>query len=193
MAAATGRTRTQCHLLVSIETTVDIDPVVRSIESMMNIAIIFEITELVITMDAKATVIDNMIVTDLNALVTAVGTTSLHETVITTAADPAAGQWIHVGHSVLISVVTLHTASLAVPSAVAAGTMTVIIAVDLTDQAEIPEINAAGPALSTLPPGGYVTVTKVSIVVDQIVVIQVNNQAGNERLLHRLAAIHRQS
>jgi hypothetical protein len=38
-----------------------------------------------------------------------------------------------------------------------------------------------------------VSVTKVSIVVDQIVVIQVNNQAGNERLLHRLAAIHRQS
>jgi hypothetical protein len=180
-------------LLVSIETTVDIDPVVRSIESMMNIDIIFEITELVITMDVKATVIDNMIVTDLNALVTAVGTTSLHETVITTAADPAAGQWIHVGHSVLISVVTLHTAGLAVPSAVATGTMTVILAVDLTDQAEIPEINAAEPALSTLPPGVYVSVTKVSIVVDQIVVIQVNNQAGSERLLHRLAAIHRQS
>jgi hypothetical protein len=180
-------------LLVSIETTVDIDPVVRSIESMMNIDIIFEITELVITMDVKATVIDNMIVIDLNDLVNAVGTTSLHETVISTAADPAAGQWIHVGHSALISVVTLHTAGLAVPSAVAAGTMTVIIAVDLTDQAEIPEINAAGPALSTLPPGVYVSVTKVSIVVDQIVVIQVNNQAGNERLLHRLAAIHRQS
>jgi hypothetical protein len=179
-------------LLVSIETTVDIDPVVRSIESMMNIDIIFEITELVITMDVKATVIDNMIVIDLNDLVNAVGTTSLHETVIGTAADPAAGQWIHVGHSALISVVTLHTAGLAVP-AVAAGTMTVIIAVDLTDQAEIPEINAAEPALSTLPPGVYVSVTKVSIVVDQIVVIQVNNQTGNARLLHRLAAIHRQS
>jgi hypothetical protein len=38
-----------------------------------------------------------------------------------------------------------------------------------------------------------VSVTKVSIVVDQIVVIQVNNQAGSERLQHRLAAIHRQS
>ncbi len=176
---------------MSIETTVDIDPVVRLIESMMNIDIIFEITELVITMDVKATVIDNMIVIDLNDLVTAVGTTSLHETVISTAADPAAGQWIHVGHSSLISVVTLHTAGLAVPSAVAAGT--VIIAVDLTDQVEIPEINAAEPALSTLPPGVYVSVTKVSIVVDQIVVLQVNNQAGNERLQHRLAAIHRQS
>ena len=175
---------------MSIETAVDIDPVVRSIESMMNIDIILEITEMVMTMDVKATVIDNMIVTDLNALVTAVGTTSLHETAITTAADPAAGQWIHVGHSALISVVTLHTAGLAVP-AVAAGTMTVIIAVDLTDQPEIPEINAAEPALSTLPPGVYVT--KVSIVVDQIVVIQVNNQTGNARLLHRLAAIHRQS
>ena len=145
------------------------------------------------TMDVKATVIADIIVTNLNALVTAVSTTSLHEKVITTAVDPAAVQWTHVGHSVLISVVTLHTAGLAVPSAVAAGTMTVIIAVDLTDQAEIPEINAAGPALSTLPPGVYVSVTKVSIVVDRIVVIQVNNQAGSERLLHRLAAIHRQS
>jgi hypothetical protein len=120
-------------LLVSIETTVDIDPVVRSIESMMNIDIIFEITELVITMDVKATVIDNMIVIDLNDLVNAVGTTSLHETVITTAADPAAVQWTHVGHSVLISAVNLHTAGLAVPANGAAGTMNVIIAVDLTD------------------------------------------------------------
>ena len=87
----------------------------------------------------------------------------------------------------------MHTAALAVPATVAAGTMNVIIAVDLTDSAEIPEINAAEPALSTSPPGVYVSLTKVSIVVDQIVVIQVNNQAGSERLLHRLAAIHRQS
>ena len=85
------------------------------------------------TMDIKATVIDNMIVTDLNALVAAVSTTSLHETVITTAVDPAAVQWIHVGHSVLISAVTLHTAGLAVPATVAAGTIPVIIAVELTD------------------------------------------------------------
>ena len=99
----------------------------------MNIDIIFEIIELVITMDVKATVTDNMIVTDLNALVTEVGTTSLHETVITTAADPAAVQWTHVGHSVLISAVNLHTAGLAVPANGAAGTMNVIIAVDLTD------------------------------------------------------------
>ncbi len=178
---------------MSIETAVDIDPVVRSIESMTSIDIILEITELVITMDVKATVIDTMIVIDLNDLVTAVGTTSLHETVIPTEADPAAGQWTHVGHSFLISVVTLHTAGLTVPSAVAAGTTTVIIAVDLTDQAEILEINAAGPALSTLLPGVYVIVTKVSIVVDQIAVIQVNNQAGRERLQHRLAAIHRRN
>ena len=101
------------------------------------------------TMDVKATVIADMIVTNLDALVTAVSTTSLHETVITTAVDPAAVQWTHVGHSVLISAVTLHTAGLAVPAAVAAGTIHVIIAVDLTDQAEITEINAAEPALST--------------------------------------------
>ena len=87
----------------------------------------------------------------------------------------------------------MHTAALAVPATVAAGTMNVIIAVDLTDSAEITEITAAEPALSTLPPGVYVSVTKVSIVVDQIVVIQVNNQPGRERLLHRLAAIHRPS
>jgi hypothetical protein len=85
------------------------------------------------TVGVKATVIDNMIVTDLNALVAAVSTTSLHETVITTAVDPAAVQWIHVGHSVLISAMPLHTAGLAVPSIVAAETMHLIIAVDLTD------------------------------------------------------------
>ncbi len=87
----------------------------------------------------------------------------------------------------------MHTAALAVPATVAAGTMYVIIAVDLTDSAEITEITAAEPVLSTWPPGVYVSVTRVSIVVDQIVVIQVNNQAGRERLQHRLAAIHRQS
>jgi hypothetical protein len=38
-----------------------------------------------------------------------------------------------------------------------------------------------------------VSVIRVSIVVDQIVVIQVNNQADSERLRHRLEAIHRQS
>jgi hypothetical protein len=38
-----------------------------------------------------------------------------------------------------------------------------------------------------------VSVIRVSIVVDQIVVIQVNNQADSERLRHRLTAIHRQS
>jgi hypothetical protein len=121
-------------LPVSIEAKIDIDPVIRSIESMMCIDIVvFEITGLVMTMDVKATVIADIIVTNLNALVTAVSTTSLHETVITTAADPAAVQWTHVGHSVLISAVNLHTAGLAVPANGAAGTMNVIIAVDLTD------------------------------------------------------------
>jgi hypothetical protein len=38
-----------------------------------------------------------------------------------------------------------------------------------------------------------VSVIRVSIVSDQIVVIQVNIQADIERLRHRLAAIHRQS
>jgi hypothetical protein len=71
--------------------------------------------------------------------------------------------------------------------------MNVIIAVDLTDSAEITEITAAEPVLSTWPPGVYVSGNRVSIVVDQIVVIQVNNQADSERLRHRLAAIHRQS
>jgi hypothetical protein len=53
-------------------------------------------------MDVKATVIADMTVTNLDALVNAVSTTSLHETVITTAADPAAVQWTREGHSVLI-------------------------------------------------------------------------------------------
>jgi hypothetical protein len=38
-----------------------------------------------------------------------------------------------------------------------------------------------------------VSVLRISIVIDQIVVTQVNNQADSERLRHRLAAIHRQS
>jgi hypothetical protein len=85
------------------------------------------------TLDVKSTVIADMIVTNMDALVTAVSATSLHEKVITIAVDPAAVQWTRVGHSVLISAVTLHTAGLAVPATVAAGTMPVIIAVDLTD------------------------------------------------------------
>jgi hypothetical protein len=44
---------------------------------------------------------------------------------------------------------TLNTAALAVPANAAAGTMQVIIAVDLTDSAKITEIDAAEPALST--------------------------------------------
>jgi len=48
---------------------------------------------LVMTMDVKATVIADIIVANLSALVNAVSTTSLHETVTTTAADPAAVQW----------------------------------------------------------------------------------------------------
>ena len=47
--------------------------------------------------------------------------------------DPAAVQWTHMGHSVLITAVTLHTAALAVPATVAAGTMPMIITVDPTD------------------------------------------------------------
>jgi hypothetical protein len=43
-----------------------------------------------------------MIVTDLNAIVAAVGTTSLHENVIAIAADPAAVQRTRMGHSVRI-------------------------------------------------------------------------------------------
>jgi hypothetical protein len=144
-------------------------------------------------MGVPATAITDMIVADLNAIVAAVGTTSLHENVIAIGADPVAVQWTHVGHSVLISAVSLHTAGLAVPSTVAAGTMNVIIAVDLTDSAEITEITAAEPVLSTWPPGVYVSVLRILIVIDQIVVIQVNNQADSERLRHRLAAIHRQS
>jgi hypothetical protein len=100
-------------------------------------------------MDVPATVITDMIVTDLNAIVAAVGTTSLHENVIAIAADPAAVQWTHMGHSVLITAVTLHTAALAVPATVAAGTMPMIIEDDPTDSAEIPEITAAEQALST--------------------------------------------
>ena len=121
-------------MLLSIEAKIDIDPVIMSIESMMCIDIVvFEITGLVMTMDVQATVIADIIATNLSALVTAVRTTSPHETVTTTAADPAAVQWTHVRHSVLISAVNLHTAGLAVPANGAAGTMNVIIAVDLTD------------------------------------------------------------
>ena len=87
----------------------------------------------------------------------------------------------------------MHTAALAVPATVAAGTMNVIIAVDLTDSAEITEITAAEPVLSTWPPGVYVSVNRVSIVVDQIVVSQINDQADSERLQRRLTATHRQS
>ena len=71
--------------------------------------------------------------------------------------------------------------------------MNVIIVVDLTDSAEITEITAAEPVLSTWPPGVYVGVNRVSIVVDQIVVSQINDQADSERLQRRLAATHRQS
>ena len=85
------------------------------------------------TMDVTATVIADTIVTNLSALANAVSTTSLHETEITTAADLAAVQWTHVGHSALMSAVTLHTAGLAVPANGAAGTMNVIIAVDPID------------------------------------------------------------
>jgi hypothetical protein len=53
-------------------------------------------------MGVPATVITDMIVTDLNAIVAAVGTTSLHENVIAIAADPAAVQWTRMGHSVRI-------------------------------------------------------------------------------------------
>ena len=144
-------------------------------------------------MGVPATVITDMIVTDLNAIVAAVGTTSLLENVIAIAADPAAVQRTRMGHSVRIEAVTMHTAALAVPATVAAGTMNVIIAVDLTDSAEIPEITAAEPVLSTWPPGVYVSGNRVSIVVDQIVVSQINDQADSERLQRRLAATHRQS
>jgi hypothetical protein len=84
-------------------------------------------------MGVPATVITDMIVTDLNAIVAAVGTTSLHENVIAIAADPAVVQRTRMGHSVRIKAVTMHTAALEVPATVAAGTMNVIIAVDLTD------------------------------------------------------------
>ena len=53
-------------------------------------------------MGVPATVITDMIVIDLNAIVAAVGTTSLHENVIAIEAGPAAVQWTHMGHSVRI-------------------------------------------------------------------------------------------
>jgi hypothetical protein len=100
-------------------------------------------------MNAAAMVIADIITRNLNALVVAVGTTRIHENVISIAADLAVVQWTHMGHSVLISAVTLHRVALAVPAIAEAGTMHVIIAVDLIDSAEITEINAAEPALST--------------------------------------------
>ena len=142
------------------------------------------------TMVVPTTVIDDRIVNDLNAIVIAVGTTSLHENVIAIAADPAAVQWTHMGHSVLIKAVTLHTAALAVPATVAAGTMHGIIAIDSTDSAEI---TAAEPVLSTWPQGVYVNEIRVPIVVDKIIVGRINDQTDNERLQRRLAATHRQS
>ena len=97
-------------------------------------------------MSIAATVIADMIVRDLSALVIAVGTTSIHVTVISIAAGHEVVQWTHLGHSVQTSAVTMLTAVLAVQEIAAAGTMTVIDAVDLTDSTEIIE---AEPALST--------------------------------------------
>ena len=101
------------------------------------------------TRNIAAMVIADIIMRNLNALVVAVGTTNIHETVITIAADLAVAQWTPMGHIVLTSVMTLNTAALAVPANAAAGTMQVIIAIDLTDSAKITEIDAAEPALST--------------------------------------------
>ena len=84
----------------------------------------------------------------------------------------------------------MHTAALAVLATVAAGTMHGIIAVDSTDSTEI---TAAEPVLSTWPPGVYVSVIRVPIVVDKIIVGRINDQTDNERLQRRLAATHRQS
>ena len=72
-------------------------------------------------MNIAATVIADMIVRDLSALVIAVGTTSIHVNAISIAADHAVAQWTHLGHSALTSAVTLFTAALAVQEIVAAG------------------------------------------------------------------------
>lgn len=87
----------------------------------------------------------------------------------------------------------MHTAALAVLATVATGTMHGIIAVDSTDSAEITEITAAEPVLSTWPQGVYVNEIRVPIVVDKIIVGRINDQTDNERLQRRLAATHRQS
>ena len=142
-------------------------------------------------MDVKATVIADMIATNLDALVTAVSTTSLHEKVITTstAVDPAAVQWTHMGHSVLISAVTLHTAALAVPATVATGTTTEIDAIGM---AEI-EITAAGlNPLKSPQPDVCVSVGRISIVDGQNDTVRNRTLAGIGRLRHLLANVHRQ-
>ena len=98
------------------------------------------------TLDIEATVIAEKIVEDLNIHVVAVGTTTIRVNVISIAAGHEVVQWTHLGHSVQTSAVTMLTAVLAVQEIAAAGTMTVIDAVDLTDSTEIIE---AEPALST--------------------------------------------
>ena len=100
------------------------------------------------TLDIAAKVIAEMIVEDLNIHVVAVSTTSIHVNMTSIAAGHEVVQWTHLGHSVQTSesAVTMPTAALAVQEIAAAGTMTVIDVVDLTDSTEIIE---AEPALST--------------------------------------------
>ena len=82
------------------------------------------------TLDIEATVIAEKIVEDLNIHVVAVGTTTIHVTVISIAAGHEVVQWTHLGHSVQTSAVTMLTAVLAVQEIAAAGTVTVIDAVN---------------------------------------------------------------
>ena len=93
---------TQCLLLVEIEITADIGPIIMPNRCLTCVNIGYTPVGPAMKMDVPATVITDMIVTDLNAIVAAVGTTSLHENVIAIAADPAAVQRTRMGHSVRI-------------------------------------------------------------------------------------------
>jgi hypothetical protein len=93
------------------------------------------------------------------------------------------------GHSVLSTAVTLHTAALAVPATVATGTTTEIDAIGM---AEI-EITAAGlNPLKSPQPDVCVSVGRISIVDGQNDTVRNRTLAGIGRLRHLLANVHRQ-
>jgi len=86
------------------------------------------------TMNVTAMVIDDEIVTNLNDLEVAVGTTSTTEIMIPIAAGHEVGQWTLLGQTTLTSAAILLAAALAVLEIDVAGSMIVIGTVALIDR-----------------------------------------------------------